>query len=82
MMPIPRADLALRREVLVLFELCGVEPSAVVFSDELDLSALQVQQCRGPDPPRCNSRKRAISVGNTSCGKRLGFDPRSEKLVH
>ncbi|CAN0258738.1 unnamed protein product [Scytosiphon promiscuus] len=40
-MPIPRADLALRREVLVLFELCGVDPCAVVFEDELDLSALQ-----------------------------------------
>eukprot|EP00752_Nemacystus_decipiens_P010923 g9707.t1 len=40
-MPIPRADLALRREVLVLFGLCGVEPSSVVFADELDLSAVQ-----------------------------------------
>eukprot|EP00903_Cladosiphon_okamuranus_P010485 g9918.t2 len=40
-MPIPRADLALRREVLVLFELCAVEPSKVLFSDDLDLSALQ-----------------------------------------
>ena len=42
-MPIPRADLALRREVLVLFELCGVDPSSVVFADELDLSALQAE---------------------------------------
>ncbi|CAM9831801.1 unnamed protein product [Hapterophycus canaliculatus] len=42
-MPIPRADLALRREVLVLFELCGVNPSAVVFADELDLTALQAE---------------------------------------
>lgn len=42
-MPIPRADLALRREVLVLFELCGVDPSTVVFMDEVDLSALQVR---------------------------------------
>lgn len=42
-MPIPRADLALRREVLVLFELCGVDPALVVFIDELDLSALQAQ---------------------------------------
>lgn len=41
-MPIPRADLALRREVIVLFELCGVDSSAVVFADELDLPALQV----------------------------------------
>ncbi|CAM9949057.1 unnamed protein product [Pylaiella littoralis] len=43
-MPIPRADLALRREVLVLFELCGIEPSAVIFSDELDLPALQAER--------------------------------------
>ncbi|CAM9789771.1 unnamed protein product [Ectocarpus sp. 8 AP-2014] len=42
-MPIPRGDLALRREVLVLFELCGVDPSAIVFADELDLHALQAE---------------------------------------
>ncbi|CAN0201985.1 unnamed protein product, partial [Ectocarpus fasciculatus] len=42
-MPIPRGDLALRREVLVLFELCGVDPSAIVFADELDLPTLQAQ---------------------------------------
>lgn len=42
-MPIARGDLALRREVLVLFELCGVDPSAIVFADELDLHALQVR---------------------------------------
>lgn len=45
-MPIPRADLALRREVLVLFELCGIDPSAVLFADELDLPALQVSRKR------------------------------------
>ncbi|CAB1105811.1 unnamed protein product [Ectocarpus sp. CCAP 1310/34] len=42
-MPIPRRDLALRREVLVLFELCDVDPSAIVFADELDLHALQAE---------------------------------------
>ncbi|CAM9494412.1 unnamed protein product, partial [Sphacelaria rigidula] len=42
--PIPRADLALRREVLVLFELCGVDPAWLTFVDEVDLSVLQVKK--------------------------------------
>lgn len=41
-MPIPRADLALRREVLVLFDMCGIDSGHVIFIDEIDLPALQV----------------------------------------
>ncbi|CAM9635918.1 unnamed protein product, partial [Choristocarpus tenellus] len=42
-MSIPREDLALRQEVLVLFDLCDVDPVSVVFSDEVDLAALQAE---------------------------------------
>lgn len=43
-MPIPRADLALRREVMVLFGLCGVDPESLIFLDDVDLQRLQVQR--------------------------------------
>ncbi|CAM9723317.1 unnamed protein product [Discosporangium mesarthrocarpum] len=42
-MPIPRKDLALRQEVLVLFNLCDVNPASVTFTDEVDLAALHAQ---------------------------------------
>ena len=42
-MPIPRADLALRRETVVLLSKGNIDPKDIIFSDEIDLEQLQTQ---------------------------------------
>lgn len=74
-MPIPRGDLALRREVLVLFELCGVDPSSIVFADELDLDALQVRDTY--DERVCVEVNLEICARFSSAGKAQSTKARS-----